>query len=51
MENDNIAKIIGWGIVCLIAYYLFPYIELFLALCGGWYLWQEYERSNQRNRH
>jgi DNA polymerase III sliding clamp (beta) subunit (PCNA family) len=28
-----------------------PYIELFLALCGAWYLYQEYERNNRRDRH
>ena len=40
---------------CVIAYYilmwLLPYIVLFLALCGAWYLFQEYERNNRRNRH
>ncbi len=53
--NEQIAKIIGIGIGCVIAFYvlmwMLPYIELFLALCGGWYLWQEHERNNRRNRH
>ena len=43
------------AIGCVIAFYilmwLLPYIELFLALCGAWYLYQEYERNNRRNRH
>jgi hypothetical protein len=30
---------------------LLPYVELFLALCGAWYLYQEYERNNRSNRH
>jgi hypothetical protein len=53
--EQQIAKIIGIGVGCVIAYYVLmwvlPYIVTFLALCGAWYLWQEYERNNRRNRH
>jgi hypothetical protein len=55
MEKDQIAKLICIAVGCVIAFYvlmwLLPYIELFLALCGAWYLFQEYERNNRRNRH
>lgn len=51
-NNEWIAKVICVGIGCVAAYYvlmwLLPYIVILLALCGAWYLWQEYER---RNRH
>jgi uncharacterized BrkB/YihY/UPF0761 family membrane protein len=54
-DKDQIAKFIGIAVGCVIAFYvlmsLLPYIELFLALCGAWYLYQEYERNNRRNRH
>ncbi len=53
--NQEIAKIIGIGVGCVVAYYVLmwvlPYLVIFLALCGAWYLWQEYERNNRRNRH
>jgi len=53
--QDPIAKFISIGIGCVIAYFVFmwllPYITVFLALCGAWYLIQEYERNNRRNRH
>jgi hypothetical protein len=54
-QQDQIAKLVCIAIGCVIAFYVFmwllPYIELFLALCGAWYLWQEYERNNRHNRH
>ena len=54
-KHDPIIKLISFALGCVIVFYIFmwmlPYIELFLALCGAWYLWQEYERNNRRNRH
>ena len=51
----QIAKFISIAVGGVIALYvlmwLLPYVELFLALCGAWYLYQEYERNNRRNRH
>ncbi len=51
----QIAKFIGIAVGCVIALYvlmwLLPYVELFLALCGAWYLYREYERNNRHNRH
>jgi hypothetical protein len=53
--QDHIAKFIGIAVGGVIALYVLmwflPYIELFLALCGAWYLYQEYERNNRRDRH
>ena len=53
--QDQIAKFICIAVGCVTSFYvlmwMLPYIELFLALCGAWYLWQEYERNNRRNRH
>ncbi len=53
MDKDQIAKILYYAIGCILVYYilkaLLPYIELVLALWGGWYLFQEYQR-NRRNR-
>ena len=53
--EQQIAKIISIGVGCVIAYYVLlwvlPYLVVFLALCGAWYLWQEYERNNRRNGH
>jgi len=55
MEKDQIAKIICFVVGCVIACYvilwLLPYIEMFLALCGAYYLLQEYTRNNRRNRY
>jgi len=54
-KNDPIIKLISFALGCLMVFYIFmwmlPYIEIFLALCGGWFLWQECERNNRRNRH
>ena len=51
----KIAKFIGIAVGCVMAFdvlmWFLPYIVLFLALCGAWYLYQEYERNNRGNRH
>jgi hypothetical protein len=53
--QDQNAKFVSIAVGCVIAYYVFmwllPYITMFLALCGAWYLYKEYERNNRRNRH
>jgi len=53
--KDQTAKIICYLVGFLVAIYVFmlvlPYLVMFLALCGAWYLFQEYEKNNRRNRH
>ena len=53
MKNDQIAKLICYGVGCAFALYIIwtflPYIVLFLALCGAWHLFQECKK-NDRNR-
>jgi hypothetical protein len=55
MEKDQIVKFICIAVGCVIAWYvlmwMLPYIELFLALCGGWYLFSEYQKNNRHRRH
>ena len=52
--QDQIAKIVCFTVGAIIAIYVFlallPYLVIFLAICGAWYLFQEYERHNRRNR-
>ena len=53
--KDQTAKIICFVVGAVIAIYIFltllPYLVIFLALCGAWYLFQEYEgKNNRRNR-
>lgn len=52
--KDQTAKMICFAVGAIIAIYillsLLPYLVMFLALCGAWHLYQEYER-NRRNRH
>lgn len=51
-EKDQIAKIVCFGIGCLIAYYvllaLLPFIELFLALIGAAVIYCQYQKNNRR---
>ena len=51
-QKDQIAKLVCIAVGCVIAFYVFmwflPYIEMFLAICGAWYLWQEYQKNNRR---
>ena len=53
--QDRIAKFICIAVGGVVAFYvlmwMLPYITMFLALCCAWYLYQEYERNNRRNRH
>jgi hypothetical protein len=53
--KDQTVKIICYLVGFLVAIYVFmlvlPYLVMFLALCGAWYLFQEYEKNNRRNRH
>ena len=53
--KDQAAKIICFVVGAVVAIYIFltllPYLVIFLALCGAWYLFQEYEgKNNRRNR-
>jgi hypothetical protein len=52
--KDQIAKALAFAVGAIIAIYVFlnllPYLVMFLALCGAWYLWQEYERSKRHKR-
>ena len=52
--QDQTAKLICFAVGALFAIYVFlrllPYLVLFLALCGVWYLFQEYERNNRNHR-
>jgi hypothetical protein len=54
-NKDQMAKIICYGIGCLIAYWvlmwLLPYIAFFFALYAFGYLILESKRNNRRNRH
>ncbi len=51
--EKQIFKIVGYAIGAIVFYYLLvallPYIELFLAFCGAWYIWQEYQKDNRRH--
>jgi uncharacterized protein involved in cysteine biosynthesis len=53
--KDQTAKIICFGVGCVIAIWVFlqllPYLVVFLAICGAWYLFQEHERSKRNNHH
>jgi hypothetical protein len=44
--NQDIARLVCYAVGFLIAIYvfmlIFPYLVMFLALCGAWYLWQGY---------
>ncbi len=46
-------KVIAYAIGAIFLIYIimliFPYLVAFLALCGAWYLYQEYEKSNRRH--
>jgi len=52
--NDKTVEIICWACGGLIALWILmtvlPYLVLFLALCGAWHLYQEFQRDNRRNR-
>ena len=54
MNEQQIFKIVGIGIGCVAGYYVFmallPYIEMFLAICGAWYLYQEYDSNNRNDK-
>ncbi len=55
MEKDQIAKAICFAVGAIIAIYVFmtllPYLVMFLALCGAWYLWQEHERGKRHDHY
>ncbi len=52
MRRNDTVEIICWAVGCLIGLLilmkLLPYIILFLALCGAYYLYEEYCRNNRR---
>lgn len=52
MERDQTAKMICLGLAIMAGLYallvMLPYIELFLALCGAWHLWQEHQKGRKR---
>jgi hypothetical protein len=49
--TDNTNKLICQAVACVITVYVLwlflPYIVLFLAVCGAWYLYQEHNRNNR----
>ena len=51
--KDQTAKIICFGVGTVIGIWVFlqllPYLVIFLAMCGAWYLFQEHERSKRHN--
>jgi len=51
MKQQQIAKLLCQAVGCVLALYIlwmiFPYIVMFLALCGAWHLYQEYQRNNR----
>ena len=53
--KDQTAKIICFGVGTVIGIWVFlqllPYLVIFLAMCGAWYLFQEHERSKRNNHH
>ena len=52
MDKLNIAEILCWAIGGIVVLYVLmtalPYIVLFLALCGAWHLWGQYNGSKKR---
>ena len=46
---EDMVKLIGYGLGIVLALYVImaviPYLVAFLALCGAWYLWQEYNKK------
>jgi hypothetical protein len=46
---EDTVKIICYGLVVIAALYvimaILPYLVVFLALCGAWYLFQEYNKQ------
>ncbi len=54
MDKDQIAKIVCYGIGCIIVYYIFlwvlPYVALGFALYAFGYLVLENHRKNRRKR-
>jgi uncharacterized BrkB/YihY/UPF0761 family membrane protein len=51
-EKEQLAKIVCYGLGCLIAYYilisLLPYIVAFLALIGAATIYSEYNKGKRR---
>ncbi len=49
----EIGKIICYVIAAIFFLYAFsvvvPYLVAFLAMCGAWYLYQEYEKKKRRH--
>jgi hypothetical protein len=54
MEKLPLIKLIGLAVGCIVMVslilWLLPHIQMFLALCGAWYLWREYGRNQWRDR-
>ncbi len=52
MRKNDTAEIICWAIGCgvglLILMHILPYIILFLALVGAYYLYEQYSGNNRR---
>ena len=55
MDKDQIAKIVCYGLGCVMAYYLLlavaPYLALGFALYAFGYLVMQRNRNNRRRRH
>ena len=54
-DKDFMAKVVCYGLGCVIAYYvlmwLMPYLALGFVLYAFGYLVMESKRNNRRNRH
>lgn len=51
MRKSDTVELICWAVGCviglLILMHILPYIILFLALCGAYYLWQEFDKPKR----
>ncbi len=48
--ENLIGFVIGAAIALWLLYYLWVYVVGFLALCGPYYVYQEWKKANDRNR-
>ncbi len=51
MDRNQTARLICFAIAAIIGVHIFmallPYLVKFLAFCGAYYLWQEYEKNKK----
>jgi uncharacterized membrane protein YccC len=48
MDRKFIGYALGIIIAVYLIYLLLPYIVIFLAACGAWHLFEEYQKNNKR---